>query len=90
MIALAGVLGALKLSGQRLADQKFLTFGAGTAGMGIAKMLFSEMVRQGMAPAEAKRHFYLVDVQGLLFDDTPNLTPEQPICWRSSKPFSQR
>ena len=88
MIALAGVLGALKLSGQRLADQKFLTFGAGTAGMGIAKMLFNEMVRQGMAPAEAKRHFYLVDVQGLLFDDTPNLTPEQREFTRQRAEFA--
>ena len=88
MIALAGVLGALKLSGQRLADQKFLTFGAGTAGMGIAKMLFSEMVRQGMAPAEAKRHFYLVDVQGLLFADTPNLTPEQRKFTRQRAEFA--
>lgn len=88
MIALAGVLGALKLSGQRLADQKFLTFGAGTAGMGIAKMLFDEMVRQGMAPAEAKRHFYLVDVQGLLFDDTPNLTPEQREFTRQRAEFA--
>lgn len=88
MIALAGVLGALKLSGQQLADQKFLTFGAGTAGMGIAKMLFDEMVRQGMAPAEAKRHFYLVDVQGLLFDDTPNLTPEQREFTRQRAEFA--
>ena len=88
MIALAGVLGALKLSGQRLADQKFLTFGAGTAGMGIAKMLFDEMVRQGMAPAEAKRHFYLVDIQGLLFDDTPNLTLEQREFTRQRVEFA--
>ena len=88
MIALAGVLGALKLSGQRLADQKFLTFGAGTAGMGIAKMLFNEMVRQGMAPAEAKRHFYLVDIQGLLFDDTPNLTLEQREFTRQRVEFA--
>lgn len=88
MIALAGVLGALKLSGQQLTDQKFLTFGAGTAGMGIAKMLFDEMVRQGMASAEAKRHFYLVDVQGLLFDDTPNLTPEQREFTRQRAEFA--
>ena len=77
IICLAGVLGALNISKQKLADQKFLTFGAGTAGMGIAKMLYDEMVRQGVEPAEAKKHFYLVDVQGLLFDDTEGLTPEQ-------------
>lgn len=87
IIALAGVLGALNISKQKIADQKFLTFGAGTAGMGIANMLFYEMVRQGMDPEEAKKHFYLVDVQGLLFDDTEGLTPEQKKFTRSRDEF---
>ena len=88
IISLAGVLGALNISKEKLADQKFLTFGAGTAGMGIAKMLFDELVRQGMAPAEAKQHFYLVDVQGLLFDDTAGLTPEQKQFTRQRSEFA--
>lgn len=88
IIALAGVLGALNISKEKIADQKFLTFGAGTAGMGIAKMLYDEMVRQGVAPAEAKKHFYLVDVQGLLFDDTEGLTPEQKQFTRSRSEFT--
>ncbi len=88
IISLAGVLGALNISKEKLADQKFLTFGAGTAGMGIAKMLFDELVRQGMAPAEAKKHFYLVDVQGLLFDDTEGLTPEQKQFTRQRSEFA--
>lgn len=87
IIALAGVLGALNISKQKIADQKFLTFGAGTAGMGIANMLFDEMVRQDMDPEEAKKHFYLVDVQGLLFDDTEGLTPEQKKFTRSRDEF---
>ncbi len=87
IIALAGVLGALNISKEKIADQKFLTFGAGTAGMGIAKMLYDEMVRQGVAPAEAKKHFYLVDIQGLLFDDTEGLTPEQKRFTRSRDEF---
>lgn len=87
IIALAGVLGALNISKEKLADQKFLTFGAGTAGMGIAKMLYDEMVRQGVAPDEAKKHFYLVDIQGLLFDDTKDLTPEQKQFTRSRGEF---
>ncbi|HIW70908.1 MAG TPA: NAD-dependent malic enzyme [Candidatus Limosilactobacillus merdipullorum] len=88
IIALAGVLGALNISKEKIADQKFLTFGAGTAGMGIAKMLYDEMVRQGVAPAEAKKHFFLVDVQGLLFDDTEGLTPEQKQFTRSRDEFA--
>lgn len=88
IIALAGVLGALNISKEKLSDQKFLTFGAGTAGMGIAKMLYDEMVRQGADPAEAKKHFYLVDVQGLLFNDTPDLTPEQKEFTRDRSEFA--
>lgn len=88
IIALAGVLGALNISKEKLSDQKFLTFGAGTAGMGIAQMLYDEMVRQGVAPDEAKKHFYLVDVQGLLFNDTPDLTPEQKQFTRDRSEFT--
>lgn len=87
IIALAGLLGALNISKEKIADQKFLTFGAGTAGMGIAKMLYDEMVRQGVAPAEAKKHFYMVDIQGLLFDDTEGLTTEQKQFTRSRDEF---
>lgn len=88
IIALAGVLGALNISKEKLTDQKFLTFGAGTAGMGIAQMLYDEMVRQGADPEEAKEHFYLVDVQGLLFSDTPGLTPEQRKFTRERSEFT--
>lgn len=83
IIALAGVLGALNISREKLRDQTFLTFGAGTAGMGIVRMLFEELVREGLTPEEAKQHFYLVDKQGLLFDDTPSLTTKQ-------KPFTRQ
>lgn len=83
IVTLAAILGALNISKEELADQRFLTFGAGTAGMGIDRMVYNELVRQGMDPAEAKQHFYLVDIQGLLFDDTPDLTPEQ-------KPFTRQ
>lgn len=83
IISLAGVLGAMNISKEKPTDQIFLTFGAGTAGMGIAKMLYEELIRQGMEPAEAKKRFYLVDKQGLLFEDTPGLTPKQ-------KPFTRQ
>lgn len=88
VIALAGVLGALNVSGQSIAEQRFLTFGAGTAGMGIVKMLYNELIKQGMSPKEAKQHFYLVDRQGLLFEDTPGLTPKQQAFVRSRDEFA--
>ncbi|KAA9366534.1 NAD-dependent malic enzyme [Lactobacillus jensenii] len=87
IVSLAGVLGALEISGQKITDQRFLTFGAGTAGMGIANLLCKELQLQGLSEEEAKKHFYLVDKQGLLFDDTEGLTPEQKPFTRSRDEF---
>lgn len=83
IVCLAGVLGALNISKQKFSDQIFMTYGAGTAGMGIANMMYHELLLEGLSPEEAKKHFYLVDKQGLLFEDTPGLTPEQ-------KPFVRK
>ena len=77
IITLAGILGALKISGEKFTDQVYMCFGAGTAGAGIAKRIFDEMIEQGLSETEAKKRFYLVDKQGLLFEDTEGLTPEQ-------------
>lgn len=83
IISLAGILGALKISGDKLTDKKYVCFGAGTAGVGIANLVMSEMVAQGLSEDEARSRFYLVDKQGLLFDDMNNLTIEQ-------KPFARK
>ena len=83
IITLAGILGALKISGEKLTDQKYMCFGAGTAGAGIADRVCQEMLQQGLSENEARSRFYLVDKQGLLFDDMDDLTPEQ-------KPFARK
>lgn len=83
IITLAGILGALKISGEKLTDQKYMCFGAGTAGAGIADRVYQEMLQQGLSENEARSRFYLVDKQGLLFDDMDDLTPEQ-------KPFARK
>lgn len=88
IVVLAGVLGGLNISGEKLADQKILTFGAGTAGVGIANIILEEMVRQGTPIEEARKHFYQVDKQGLLFDDTEDLTPGQIPFARSRSEFT--
>lgn len=87
MIVLAGIFGALHISKEKLVDQRFLTFGAGTAGMGIVNQIFSELKQAGLSDAEARNHFYLVDKQGLLFDDTEDLTEAQKPFTRSRKEF---
>ena len=83
IITLAGILGALKISGEKLTDQRYMCFGAGTAGAGIADRVYQEMLQQGLSEDEARSRFYLVDKQGLLFDDMDDLTPEQ-------RPFARK
>lgn len=87
IISLAGVLGAMNISKEKITDQVFLIFGAGTAGVGIANMLFDELVREGLSEKEARKHFYLVDKQGLLFEDTEGLTPGQKAFVRKRCEF---
>ncbi|PNE91340.1 NAD-dependent malic enzyme [Enterococcus faecium] len=88
IVVLAGVLGGLNISGEQLKDQTILTFGAGTAGVGIANILIDEMIRQGVPEEEARQHFYQVDKQGLLFEDTKGLTPGQIPFARKRSEFT--
>lgn len=83
IITLAGILGALNISKQKITDQVYLSFGAGTAGAGILGRIYEEMIENGLSEEEAKKHFYMVDKQGLLFNDDETLTPEQ-------KPFARK
>lgn len=88
IIVLAGILGALNVSKQKMTDQVYLSFGAGTAGAGITKRIYDEFLQQGLSEEEARKHFYMVDKQGLLFDDDKTLTPEQKPFARSRSEFA--
>ena len=83
IVTLGGVFGAMAISGQKLRDQVYLCFGGGTAGAGIASRVHREMMREGLSEEEAYRRFFMVDKQGLLFDDMEDLTPQQ-------KPFAKK
>lgn len=88
IITLAGILGAMKINREKLTNHTYMCFGAGTAGAGIADRIFREMVAQGLSEKEARNHFYMVDKQGLLFDDMDDLTPEQKPFARARSEFA--
>lgn len=87
IITLAGILGAMKINGEKLTNHTYMCFGAGTAGAGITDRIFREMVAQGLSEKEARKHFYMVDKQGLLFDDMDDLTPEHKPFARARSEF---
>jgi malate dehydrogenase (oxaloacetate-decarboxylating)(NADP+) len=65
-VALAGVLSALRITGQKLADQRLLFLGAGEAGIGIAENIVACLVGDGLSLAEARKHCWFVDSKGLI------------------------
>ncbi len=65
-VVVAGMLSALRITGGRLRDQKFLFLGAGSAGIGIARMLTEAMMLQGLAPEDARKRIWLFNRNGLI------------------------
>lgn len=70
-VTLAGLLGALRLSGGTLESQRVLFLGAGEAGTGIADLLVAALVARGLPEAEARKRCWFVDSQGLVVKNRP-------------------
>lgn len=83
IVVLGGIFGAMDITGEKLTDQIYLCYGGGSAGAGIADRVHAEMVSEGLSSEEAYKHFFMIDKQGLLFDDMEDLTPAQ-------KPFAKK
>jgi malate dehydrogenase (oxaloacetate-decarboxylating)(NADP+) len=82
-ITLAGMINATKLKGTKLKDEKYLFLGAGSAGIGLADLLCTALVGQGMTLKDAQSRVYMFDVKGLLESTRKDLVDFQ-------KPYAHR
>jgi malate dehydrogenase (oxaloacetate-decarboxylating) len=72
-VVLAGVYGALKLTGGRLRDQRVVFAGAGASTQGIAGLLVAALVEDGLGRDEAVRRIWTTDSRGLVTRCRPHL-----------------
>jgi malate dehydrogenase (oxaloacetate-decarboxylating)(NADP+) len=85
-VALAGLRTALRITGDGLADHKFLFLGAGEAGIGIGDAIVSALVEEGISEGVARSRCWYVDSKGLVVRSRPDLA-EQKLSYAHEHVF---
>jgi malate dehydrogenase (oxaloacetate-decarboxylating) len=84
-VALGALTTATRVAGTRLADQRIVILGAGSAAVGVADMIRKALVDDGVPEGEAVSRFWFVDVDGLLTGSRDGLTDEQRVYARDDE-----
>ena len=90
-VTLAGLINSLKITGGVLREQRVLFLGAGSAAIGLADLIVSAQVQQGVAPEVARQRIRMFDTQGLVVARRPGLAAhKRPYAHNlpPSKPFN--
>jgi malate dehydrogenase (oxaloacetate-decarboxylating)(NADP+) len=90
-VVLGGLINALKITGGQLKEQRVLFLGAGSAAIGLADLIVSALVQQGVAADAARQQIRMFDTQGLVVAGRPGLAAHKlPYAHKlpPSKPFN--
>ncbi len=68
-VVVAGLNSALKIKRERLADQRTVIFGAGAAGLGVARQIRAQLTEEGVVGDRLAASVAVLDRSGLLVDD---------------------
>jgi malate dehydrogenase (oxaloacetate-decarboxylating)(NADP+) len=85
-VTLAGLLNAVRVKGSKLTDEKILFLGAGSAGIGIADLIVTAMVKEGLDERQARERVSLFDIHGLIEASRKDLADFQRPYARTVKP----
>ena len=73
-VTLAAIMSAVGVTKSTLADQRYIIYGAGSAGLGIARQLRDGIMQiDGIPQDKANKQFYLVDKYGLIKESLGDL-----------------
>ena len=81
-VASGALRAAIGVAGSRPRDQRIVLLGAGSAAIGVADEIRHALVEDGLSPEDARRRFWIVDVDGLLTEEREDLSPEQRVYAR--------
>ncbi|MER7563700.1 NAD-dependent malic enzyme [Streptomyces sp. NPDC097941] len=88
-VALGALSTATKVAGTSLTDHRIVVLGAGSAAIGVADMIRTALVEEGLSDQDAADRFWFVDVDGLLVSSRTDLTPEQRVYARDDEEVRQ-
>ncbi|MGW7204377.1 NAD-dependent malic enzyme [Streptomyces sp. NPDC054837] len=89
-VALGALSTATKVAGTRLTDHRVVVLGAGSAAIGVADMIRTALVEEGLSEQQAADRFWFVDIDGLLVSSRTDLSPEQRVYARDDAEVRQR
>jgi len=87
-VALAGIYSALRITGGKLRDQRFLFFGAGEAGMGVGELMVTALQAEGLTDEEARKACWFIDSKGLVVKSRTDLTKQKLFFAQDHEPLT--